>query len=151
MKTKIDSLADFCSASHISSDLITAVVEQLGGWEDFIAQAPDIANHGIDGGFNGFIYTRETVEFALKNQKAIAELAKQQSEDFGQGMIEMVQSFNCLKGDKPSQEEVGRALFSRSTLDEALEDDGVSLVLNALAWYAGEEVSRSYNDLLENQ
>ena len=78
--------------------------------------------------------------FAKRNREAIAEMARQQADDFGTGVVEMIRGFGCFRnGTKPTDSEIGTALY-------AGKDDGAG-VLNALAWYAGEEVCRSYCDL----
>jgi hypothetical protein len=137
-----NTLAQFCAKSHLSQALIRATVRQFGGWELFKESAPDVSNHGIDGGFHGFIYYADTHAFARRNRALIAEMASQQAADFGMGVIEMIRGFGCFRNQstKPSGEEIGTALF-------AGKDDGAG-VLNALAWYAGEEVARSYCDII---
>lgn len=47
--------------------------------------------------------------------------------------------------DKPTDEEIGSALYAGRDLP-----DGAP-ILNALAWYAGEEVSRAYCDAFDPQ
>lgn len=143
-KTNIETLEGFCKASNLDEKLIRAVVRQMGGWESFKENAPDICRGGIDGGFHGFIYNSETEPFARRNRTLIAEMASQQAEEFGTGVIEMIRNFGCFRhGTKPTDEEIGSALYAGHNVK-----DGVN-VLNALAWYAGEEVSRSYCDLTE--
>jgi hypothetical protein len=136
-------LKSLIAYSSIPAPLIRAVVRQLGGWESFTEKAHDIASHGIDGGFHGFIYNRDTEAFAKRNRAHIAAMASQQADEFGTGVIEMVQGFGCFRHSKPTQEEVGTALY-------AGKDDGAG-VLNALAWYAGEEVCRAYVDMSERE
>lgn len=133
-------LKSFIAASHLPASLIRAVVRQLGGWESFTESAPDIARYGIDGGFGGFIYTDETVAFFRKNREAIVNLAKDQADDLGVGVLEMISNFNCLRGDC-TIDEIGETLFGRTPDDQ---------IANALAWYAGEEVARSYVDFIES-
>lgn len=141
---KIKSLAQFCDQSNLDSKLIRAVVSQLGGWESFQESAPDISNHGIDGGFHGFIYYADTEPFARRNRKLIADMASQQANEFGTGVIEMIRGFGCFRnGTKPTDEEIGSALYAGEDVEDGLP------ILNALAWYAGEEVARSYTDLIE--
>lgn len=143
MKT-LTTLASFCEASHLNPSLIRAVVRQIGGWESFKESAPDVASHGIDGGFHGFIYNVDTETFAKRNRSLIAELASNQASDFGNGVFEMIQSFGCFRhGTKPTHEEIGMALYA------GREKEGSLPILNALAWYAGEEVCRSFVDLTE--
>lgn len=136
-------MAKLIESTNIPESLVRAVVRQSGGWESFTESAHDITHHGIDGGFHGFIYTRETEAFARRNRKAIAAMANQQAQDFGTSITEMVQGFGCFRnGSKPTDEEIGLAMYAGNKTD-----DGVG-VLNALAWYAGEEVARAYCDLI---
>ncbi len=118
-------------------------MRQSGGWKSFKESAPDIANHGIDGGFHGFIYYYETNAFAKRNRAAIQAMAAQQADDIGTSITEMIQGFGCFRGNKPTDAEIGTALY-------AGKDDGAN-VLNALAWYAGEEVARAFQDLTERE
>lgn len=130
-------------STGIPAPLVKAVVRQLGGWECFCESAPDISAHGIDGGFSGFVYNVDTEAFARRNRAHISAMASEQASDFGTGVIEMIQSFGCFRhGTKPTNEEVGQALYAGK------EVDGPG-VLNALAWYAGEEVARAYCDATE--
>ena len=141
MKTTLKKLIE---SSNIPAPLIRAVVRQLGGWDSFTASAPDIANHGIDGGFHGFIYYVDTVAFAKRHRASIQTMAKEQASDFGSSVIEMIQNFGCFRNDKPTESEICTALYGGRS------EDGTRNVLNALAWYAGEEVARAYQDLTEN-
>ena len=144
MTTKTQpSLSGLIESTNIPATLVRSVVNQLGGWESFTESAHDIASNGIDGGFPGFIYYTETEAFAKANRADIAALASQQSEDFGTGVFEMIRNFGCFKGDKISDEEIGQALYAGENTD-----DGVNM-LNALAWYAGEEVARAFVDYTE--
>lgn len=134
-------LGMICDSSNIPDSLIRAVVRQAGGWESFCEMAPDICRGGIDGGFHGFIYHSETHPFAKRNRKAIAQMASEQARDLGVGVIEMIKGFGCFRNDKPTDEEIGSALYAGRNAEDGLD------VLNALAWYAGEEVARAYCDL----
>lgn len=128
--------------------LATAVIRQHGGWQSLKEDAINFANHGVDGGYSGFICYSETVEFAKKYRALIVELAESEASDqgFGTDVIEMIQGFNYFKNDRPSQAIVGRCLYG----DAAWGDDEIS-VMNALAWYAAEEVLRAYADFVEEQ
>jgi hypothetical protein len=137
-------LSKLIESTNIPEPLVRAVVRQIGGWRSFCESAPDIANHGIDGGFSGFIYYSDTEPFARRNREAIAKLAEEQASEFGTNVFEMIQGFGCFRnGSKPSESEIGQALYAGKGTEE-----GVG-VLNALAWYAGEEVARAYANLLE--
>jgi hypothetical protein len=131
-------------STNIPESLVRAVIRQFGGWESFTESAEDVSNHGIDGGFHGFIYYADTEPFAKRNRKAIAEMASAQASEFGTGVIEMIRGFGCFRNStKPTDEEIGSALYAGKDVDDGLP------VLNALAWYAGEEVCRAYVDLIE--
>jgi hypothetical protein len=139
-------LKQFCDKSAIEPKLIRAVVRQFGGWKSFCESAKDVASHGIDGGFGGFIYYSETESFARRNRALIATMASAQADDMGMGVIEMIRGFGCFRnGTKPTDAEIGSALYAGKDLEDGLP------VLNALAWYAGEEVCRSYVDLIESE
>lgn len=142
-ETKIK-LSDLIEQANIPESLVRAVVRQIGGWESFCQSAPDVCRGGIDGGFHGFIYNVDTEAFAKRNREAIAEMASQQAGDFGTTVTEMIQNFGCFRhGEKPSDADIGSALYAGKD-----SKDGVP-VLNALAWYAGEEVCREYCRLTE--
>lgn len=112
-----------------------AVYTQLGSddMEEFLSTLEDVRNHGADVGFSGFIYYAETMAFARKHKKLIMEEVESMAHDLGEGVIEMVAGFNCLHGNY-SVDEVARALYQG-------KGDGEVQVLNALAWYALEQVA----------
>ena len=133
----------------MNKKLINAVIENLG-YDDpndpeLIQQLKDITNHGIDGGFGGFIYYSETTSFFNENRKEIIELVKDMSFELGDGMIEMVASFNCFKDEDLTLDEIGHVLFGVDTenVNEKM------IIKNGLSWFAGEEVARHLVDQLE--
>jgi hypothetical protein len=140
---KNTTLKTFVENSNIPARLVRAVIRQMGGFEAFKQSAPEISQHGIDGGFNGFIYNHETEAFARRNRADIAKIASQQADDFGSGVFEMIRAFFCFKGDKLTDDEIGQALYAGKQGEDAPN------ILNGLAWYAGEEVSRAYCDMTE--
>jgi hypothetical protein len=119
----------------MNTKLTNAVIKQLGGRESL----EDIANHGIDGGFTGFIYYSDTVKFFKKNRALILELAKEMASDLGENVIDMIAGFNCLTDDDETRESIARCLWGRVT-------DNDTQVANALAWFAAEEVARTETD-----
>ena len=135
-------MSELIESTNIPAKLVRAVVRQMGGWESFCSSAEDITNHGILAGFCGFIYYSDTLPFFGKNRKEIIEMAEQQAEDFGAGLLEMVANFNCLN-KAYTLDEVGRTLYGTSRQWD-------TAVANAMALYAGEEVARAYCDVLEN-
>lgn len=142
MTTTKLSLKSFCEKSNLNPQLVRAVVRQFGGWESFCESAPDVANHGIDGGFHGFIYYNETEAFAKRNCELISELASAQAQELGfDSTFAMIRGFGCFRDDTLTDGDLMRALCRGQN-----PKDGPN-ILNALAWYAGEEVCRSYCDL----
>lgn len=127
----------FCQYSNINPDLIKAVIRQSGGWDAFQENALDIANHGIDAGFSGWIYYTETVEFYAKNQKLIVTLVESQADEYGyQSAQELVKSFCHLDA---TLSEIGYTIYGNKRQHD-------TQVANALAWYIAEEVSRAFAD-----
>ncbi len=153
-------IGEVAESSGISSTLIIAVLRQLGGGADARQSLEDIARHGIDGGFCGFVYYKDTVAFFKRHRKAIVALVAQQADEMGENPAEMVAGFNCLAGRElkrdsgygPDREalrhnkaklaeympSVCRCLYGGRLTDE---DD---VVANALAWFAGEEVAHAF-------
>ena len=124
----------------MNTQLIEAVKEQIGQ-DDEAGYDPlqDVYNHGISGGFAGFTYYKDTSEFFAANRQTIIELVKDEAEQFGQDVISFVAGFNCLEDDSETRDEIGRAIYGQPE-----EDD--TQVVNALAWFAAEEVARYIYD-----
>lgn len=138
-------LAAFVKFSHIPESLIRAVVRQHGGWTTFQENAQDIAAHGADTGWSGWIATADCVAFTKRNRAAIVESLERLSSEDGEDLLSLVAGFNCLRSYKFSTSDVGRVLFSAKGGDE----DARSTIENALAWSALEDVARSYVDWCE--
>jgi hypothetical protein len=122
-------------SGQIPESLIRAVVRQSGGWDSFQESAHDMAS-SIDAGFGGWIYYSDTIKFASANRDAIAKLAESDSEECGIGVLEMVQSFNCI-GKDYSQSDIVKCLYGRGT---------DAIILDGLAKYAAESVARMMVD-----
>ena len=138
------SIKQMIENSNIPASLIRATIKQFGGFESFKENAPDVTNYGISGGFGGFIYYCDTCAFYAKQRKNIITVAQSLAEDIGENLIEMVNSFNCLRlddGDSYMQE-IGETLYGNKSQHD-------TQVANALAWFAAEEVCRLYCDLCE--
>jgi len=133
-------LKDIIENSNISAKLIRSTVKQFGGFDNFKEVAGDIYNHGINGGFTGFIYHKDTVDFYRRNKKLIIELATSQAEEFGEDIFAMVSNFNCIKG----QYTINEIFTALSRYNEEYTQ-----LYNCLAWYSGEEVARAYMYLVE--
>ena len=130
MLTKKRVLEDY--AEH--NTLINAVIRRVG-----LDSVQDIVNHGIGGGFGGFIYYSDTCAFYRRHRKAINQWVKDMAEGFGQSPVEFVQSFGCLK-DFDYRDEIGRCIYNGRLNDETTQ------VENALAWFTAEEVCRLFEN-----
>tara|TARA_R110000824_G_scaffold128302_2_gene289079 strand:+ start:174 stop:578 length:405 start_codon:yes stop_codon:yes gene_type:complete len=127
------------------NNLKKSVINQLGinDEEDLKQTLSDISNNGADGGFNGFIYYSDTCKFAKENIKEIFDYAQEQAEQLGEGVYKMISSFNCLNDVKET--EVASTIHL--TLKGVEDDQGnETQILNALSWYALEEVAREEVD-----
>lgn len=129
----------------MNQQLIDAVIVQLNcDYDELTATMSDITNHGADAGFSGFIYHRETCQFARANMAAIYRQIKDDAADFGTDPLEMVAGFNCLHGEFPAYE---IASVIHNDIDDATRNDGAETsILNALAWYALESAAHSFDN-----
>jgi len=139
--------------SGIPARLVRAVILQTGK-----ENLRDIAEHGVNGGFSGFIYHSDTVAFFKRNRREIAELVNSMAEDLGENPVEMVCGFGCLAGFAKREDHdyngnmttprrkklaeyqpsVSRCLYGGRLTEEDTQ------AANALAWFAAEEVARAF-------
>ena len=141
MKPTIKAFIQSGTTGHIQSSLVRAVIRQSGGIASFAEDAESITNHGIDGGFHGWIYHKDTVAFTKRNKAAIMELCKDTADNMGMdNAYSLIASFGCAKGY--SAEEVAEAIHNSRSEER-------TMIYNCLAWFAVEEVARAYCDMLE--
>jgi hypothetical protein len=151
-----------------------AVIEQMGGearntesgCEIDADTCQELANvtrcsSGAAGGFRGFIYYSETVDFTMKNRAAIIEKLREDIENglfcdcHGNecgGIVSAVMTFNCLKTQDRKEraeleEEAAVCLFGDP--EEYRRRDFVQ-VANALAWAALEDLALRFCDWEES-
>ena len=129
-------IGNFIDYSGIDADLIRAVIRQSGGWLSFQEMAQDIYNHGISGGFNGWIYYSETCQFYAKNQTLIVELVEYQMKEYDYPSAQdMIKRFRSLDA---TMSEIGYTLYGNKSQHD-------TQVANALAWFAVESVVGEYD------
>lgn len=123
--------------THLDPTLCRAVIRALGG-RDYLA---DVARHGAASGFPGFTYYRDTDRFYRRHRAAINALVMELARDFGEDPVSMVDGFGCLKdsSDDEQRDSIGRAIYGGRLTDSHSD----TLVTNALAWLALEEVARA--------
>ena len=131
---------DMIENSSMPGKLIRSTIDQFGGFDQFKEQVNDVYNHGITGGFSGFIYYVDTVDFYKRNKKDILMFSMGESEEIDTDMIEMFSGFGCMKDLDISKREIEEAvIFGKGEM--------VEQILNCLAWYIAESVCRLYVDL----
>lgn len=116
-----------------------AVIEQLGYTEvdeDCKGELETIYEHGVNGGFGGFIYYTDTIEFFDDNRESILLELADMADQLGESVPDMVKGFNCLNDDHETKHAVDCVLMGIDC-DEADETQ----VKNALAWFAAEQVA----------
>lgn len=138
-------LKSFIESTNIPASLVRSVSRRIGGWADLLEHAHDVADHGADAGWHGFIYHRDTCSFYRRNRAALLELVKEQADEFGQSPAEFVAGFNCVKNIVDLSRDEVAAVLSGGRAEECVRTS----VQNALAWYALEEVSRALVDFVE--
>ena len=137
----IKTIKAFIEQTNIPAALVRSTIRQAGGWDSFRESVADIASHGAAGGFYGFTYCDDTVAFVKRNMADILAYADEQAADFGySGALDMIAGFNCLNGYTAL--DVSQAIHKRG-------DDNKTEVLNALAWFALEEVAQAYTNLCD--
>ena len=133
---------EFIEKSYISASLINAVVDQIGGWDAFVEEAIDVANHGASNGLSGFIYHEEIDAFMKKNHADVLALMSEIAIEVGDGesnTLMFFSKFKCLQGI--DEIPLGRVLYS---LDSAAND--YNTIISGMGWFAAEEVCRDYQD-----
>jgi len=121
--------------------LAPAVLRQLGDGRitrEAISDAIEAGRHGADAGWHGFIYTADTVHFARSHRKEIVKSIEQAACDLGEpGAVSFVLGFRCVKQLGSTESDVASAMYGIAAGRDAYD------VLNALAWFALEEVGRA--------
>lgn len=124
--------------SSISPKLIWSVIRQLGGTESL----QDIARHGIDGGFGGFIYYKDTFAFYKRNRKEINALVEDIAREFGENEIDFVASFRCIQHVDSFTRHAIMVCLGGGRLPN--DDYNIDAVANALSWFAAETVAQEF-------
>ncbi len=125
-------------------ELKNAVIKQLNcSQKEFLEIAKDVCNYGAGGGFNGFIYTEDTVAFFKKNKELIIDLLKDFADRIGEDLIIVIKNFRCLKDLEVSSFEIAKSLLGSGKYKETF-DSVIPDIQNALAWFTLEEVSRRF-------
>ena len=114
--------------------LINAVINRVG-----LDAVQDINNHGIDGGFSGFIYYSDTHAFAMRYRKLIVKLLEEQANDMGVDVVKMVSGFGVFRNSAMDNDD-RKELYKY--LGGGRPNEGT--ITNLMAWFAAEEVCRMF-------
>lgn len=116
--------------------LINAVVSRIGK-----ESINDVINHGIDGGFSGFIYYSDTHKFAMYHRKDITKMLLEMADSLGEEVVEMVSHFGVFRYSKMDEDDkmglykyIGGGKCEQGT------------ITNLMAWFAAEEVCRMFDE-----
>ena len=114
-------------------------------FRELSSELVNCAEYGADIGIPGFIYYSETIPFFKRNRAAIASHIERTAAEFGTDIFSMVRDFGVFRNsDKPTPSEIGKALWDNSQTWPELTN-----LYNVFAWYALEEVSRTWYGYLE--
>ena len=130
------------------TELQQRVIEQLSDEselnQDNASILKDVANHGADAGFSGFIYYNETCKFFDDNKDLIMEQLLEDRANIGyNSLTEMLSSFKCFKDIDTYDIEA----FLIDSDDESNEEQ--TTLKNGLAWYALESVAWQLEEQIE--
>ena len=132
MRTKKEVLNEYSDYKT----LINAVIKNIG-----LDSVEDVNNHGIDGGFSGFIYYVDTHKFAMKHRNSIIQLLEEQADSIGEEVTEMVSHFGAFRTSKMDSDD--RKDLYRYLGGGKCEQGTIT---NLMAWFAAEEVCRMFED-----
>ena len=129
----------------IKKSLTQAVIDQLTVRE-FLDYAQNISENGISGGYNGFVFYTETVDFYEKNRVLIIEWAKDYSLSIGleSSFLTTLAQAQVFKNNDIGIDDLAELIYSQ----EAKEKDDYEIFCNSMSWIVAEEVCDAYMDFL---
>ena len=132
MKTKKQVLEDYPDYKT----LINAVINRIG-----LDSVQDVNSHGIDGGFNGFIYYVDTHKFAMRHRQDIIKMLESHADDFGEELVAMVSKFNAFR-QSPMDNDDRKDLYKYLGGGKCEQSN----ITNLMAWYAAESVCIMFDE-----
>lgn len=122
--------------------LFTAVKKQIGlPVSEVFYVLHDVASSpvGADGGFTGFTYYSDTINFWRRNRKVTLEMMSELASDMNQSLLESVMLYGGIHHGEWTEDEVGRALYGNY-------DSNLDGIYDIFARGALEEVARWYDE-----
>ena len=136
--------SEFMSKTDLIASVVDAVIEQVGGWDEFILIAKDVAENGGGDGTSGFNYHEETNLFVKNIHFDIVALIMIAAVEAGSpNALALASGFKCFKGIE--EKNLGMVLYGADT-----NNDDYDTIAYGLAVYALEEVAHDYQRLLED-
>lgn len=135
METTKKALSQVIKDNSDYKTLINAVINRIG-----LDSVEDVVNHGINGGFSGFIYYSETHAFAMKYRKDIIRMLEDMADQLGEDIVSMVSHFGVFR-NSPMDAEDKKDLYKY--LGGGRPAQGA--ITNVMAWFAAEEVCRMFD------
>jgi hypothetical protein len=134
------------TVNHVIEALAYPLTGSGDTLKELSADFVNVAEYGSDIGISGFIYYSETIPFFINHIVAIASHLERTAAEIGTDIFTMVQNFVVFRNsDKPTATEIGKALWDRSQSYPELTS-----LYNVFAWYALEEVSKTWYRYLED-
>ncbi len=128
----------------MENKLQQAIVEQLGYEsiedEEVKQILEDVCRGGGNAGWGGFTYSSEILDFYKSNRDLILSELKEIASDLGQGFLEMILGFNCLKGYDLTLDDLGEIIYGKN-----YDHDCASLVIDALSWAVLENLAFQFD------
>lgn len=116
----------------MEKQLKQAIIEQLG-YEDLNEECKqtlaDVCRGGGNSGWSGFTYSNELLEFYNTNKKLILDYHKELASELGEGFLEMIKGFNCLKDSGLEVDEIAEIIYSNKHDHEC-----ATMLIDALCW-----------------
>ena len=131
IKTKAQVLREY--PAH--KTLINAVIRRIGR-----SSVEDVINHGIDGGFNGFVYYDDTHRFAMRHRRDIIKLLEDDADSSREDVVTMIKNFGVFRRDGIDKDEL-KNLYRYLGYSKCEQD----AVTNVIAWYVAETVCRFFD------
>lgn len=139
-------LKEAAKKAGISAAMLSAISRRVGTWPEYRDRiAREVADHGADAGWSGFVYYYETTAFFRKYSDEIIAMLKLEADDYGITPAEMVAGFSCLSGQVDRDTIAAILAFGA----RGISDGDRATVYNALARYALETVSRRLVECME--
>lgn len=148
----------------MKNSLITSVIKQLGYSSkkdsELLSTLRDISNYGIQGGYGGFVYYSDTVNFYDANKKDIIALANESAECIGYslGDTATAKKLRELENEARTDKDMKQV---KDFLFRTFDGDAVAMILNfggwknvgdldqlknLMSWFAAEECARELTD-----